>query len=855
MAKLTPPVHEWAFDGSSPFADLGTSQSKPALTSYGTLDNEPGIFADGKSAANGTSGASLASAPSEFDPLGLNFTMRALVRCDKITSSGGSSYYYIWRYEYSPFGYAFGMYFTSTGDYAGGFVVIGGTVYSVVAGSSRSVGVGMGFLDMVMVRDHALLSVYINGCLVGENNTLPASTDVDNPGGAPRMLEVPAGTTAYLGDGCLNLVQHYDYSMTPDQVMRLFNDPEPVVTATSPEPSADPDTEFYFDVVSAATGVGIDYSTCTVYVSINGYEQLAYDGSTDSFMGIYTGTNSLRSAITNGFRFNFDTTQDIGPSKSVVVRLSVADNRGNWLTDYEWSFTTAARLARFIHQYQPGIIRQTMGLWRMDSPNLGTVYNVEQINGSNHDLTEVNTSIIAVSDDKLDFKRARRLNGTSAYITMSYLSAFDINQFTINMLIRINSVTAGEHGLVTRTSNWGGTPLDQGFAWWLAREQNELTGAWETRMYWGGGRPYASPDQFHTARSGDISHLLPLGKWINLFAWFHGGSNDPDITQGPRLYIDGQGVGVATLVEGSAWTYWGSVDAGSPDIYIGRTPGGDYLHADIAEIEWNSEHLPYYTRKYAMQRSFDTARLSKKPVVDSDHVALYIFDNDSTPGVLGSTVEDETGNHDGVVEIASLAVVRSPCRAEGTPTTNYDIGLAKTSGSNFRRIKVSHHADFDDLTDGLTIELAITPYAGGGVLLSKYDGILGGIQLAVGSFIPDLLLTIEDKAGETLSLQYDLRNTGGAAYANLFRKLAIVYDPTTKHLYVAEGGSVYYDAEDTNASFNHNNYGSGTDLYLFTDPDSVDPADGWKGVIHYLSWVKRVKPLNEIFNDQRGTTF
>jgi hypothetical protein len=657
----------------------------------------------------------------------------------------------------------------------------------------------------------------------------------------------------------IDFFQMYKYAMTHDEVMDLYSDTKPQITIMNPEGvGADADTEFYFEVASATENVGIDYTTAKIYVDNGTGEILAYNGSTDSFASPYNGTNSARTSITDGFKFNFDPTPDIGYSKTISIRITIADNLGNRLENYIWEFSTTAKLTMMIAPTDKTGIQETDCIWRMDSPNVGTVYNLRP-GFSSYDLTEYNVTSIAVSESELEFKRAHRLNGSNAYIGMGYQSGLDFGSQTLRMIVRIPSIPSGKHIIASRTSNWNGGIPKEGWAFWLEYDYNPVSKKTEYKLCWGGGSNYGpSPYQYHVAKtaSNDILNYLPLNKWVIIHAWFYQWTQQ-EYNAGPAIYINGISVPLY-LTFGDVWSYWSSDDAGTPNFYIGRGPSGNYLEMDIAEVQLTDALIPQWSSNYPMRRDI-RRRLAKKPLIDNDTEALYIFDNDSTPGIQNSTVEDETGNHDGTVLNGNLVVVKSPFRnPNNAAVTDYDIGLAKNSTSDTRRIKIPHHANLNDISNGLTISIGLSVYglaSQEGYILEKIGTSDRGIKISIDTFVPNINFTLKDNNDEIIECTYDLRNS----YSNLentIRQFTFVYNPSTKTSIIFEGDYVFPNGgEATNSNFNHNNFGVSDDMYLFDlSGDSVG-NNSFYGILYYVHWERRVKPLNEIFNDVRGSVF
>lgn len=852
MTKLRAPSHEWLLnEAAAPWADTGESLYVPYATKNGTIVDKPGIFGSGK-VDNGSSSDYIEFKYdlTEYNPLGTEFSLRILAQLDKV-SPGGYTPIWAWRRTNSPYTWAFGFYVSANTGYLSMFVGIGSTNYGVK--SAYPIYLGTGLHDIVLVRKGAILRGYIDGCHFATRDDLPATTDVNIPGNnsGSRLFSIPTWSSDYMDNGLVDFVQYYDYVLSHEEIMALYDDPTPIITATSPGLGADANTEFYFDVISMAKGIGIDYSTCTVYVTVNGNEQLAYNGIIDEFVGNYNGNNSLRSAITDGFRFNFDPIISLGPSKEIYVRITIADNRGVWLENYTWSFTTAARLARYTQELGTDFAQSNQHLWRMDLPSLGTIYDACQ--KYKIDLTEINTSVISVSDSDLDFKHARRLNGSNAYITAPYTSTLNESNttFMIRFLIRVQSILTGKHVIACRSSRWGFDPLNQGWVLWLENTERGIS------ICWGGGRPYTN--QYHTAKSAindAILDYLPLGKWVELCAWFRPGSDTTyQKTQGPYITINGNHVPMY-LVVGEKWTYWAATDKNTPAFYIGGTPSGDYLEADIAEIKYvgGLNYIPQSNlSKHQIFENALQTRLANKPSIVPSTEALWLFDNDTNPGQSGSTVKDEAGNHDGTVEGGDFGIYISPYRNPNS-SADYDIGLTKNA-EDARLIRVPHHANLNDLTNGLTIEMAFYPFStstNDAYIIDKEGTLNRGLKITVGNFVPAIEFTLIDNNDQILTASYDLRKMS-TNYDNVPRLMAFIYDPATKTIYIYDGDTVYPNGgEATNTNFNHNNFGVTDDLLLFGNGVA---GSSFKGAIYFLHWERRVKPLNEIFNDVKGTIF
>lgn len=117
--------------------------------------------------------------------------------------------------------------------------------------------------------------------------------------------------------------EQYQFDITPDLVPPYLSQRDPAPDDVDVENNV----QIKVDVLDPDTGINLS----SVRIWVNGV--LAYDGSSDSFMGIYGVPASTRTPLATGHRFNIARSTLYGSYELVTVRVYAEDNYPNILDE------------------------------------------------------------------------------------------------------------------------------------------------------------------------------------------------------------------------------------------------------------------------------------------------------------------------------------------------------------------------------------------------------------------------------------------------------------------------------------------------------------------------------------------
>lgn len=135
-----------------------------------------------------------------------------------------------------------------------------------------------------------------------------------------------------------------------------------------------------FDLKDVAGGSGINLSSVRIYLE----GSLAYNGATDLFQPPYDGTNSERTAITDGHHFVLDKVVDWDAYDTVVVRVVAEDNSSNAI-DVTWNFQ--------VEDYQGPLVEPISPLLGSVNVSVGTNITVEVTDESSINLASLQVEV------------------------------------------------------------------------------------------------------------------------------------------------------------------------------------------------------------------------------------------------------------------------------------------------------------------------------------------------------------------------------------------------------------------------------------------------------------------------------
>jgi len=248
--------------------------------------------------------------------------------------------------------------------------------------------------------------------------------------------------------------------------------------------------------------------------------------------------------------------------------------------------------------------------------------------------------------------------------------------------------------------------------------------------------------------------------------------------------------------------------------YIGGLVNNNFFDGKIAEFIHNDSAGAAFLHCNTYLASKDSSLGFE---VESDSIAVYNFDDD-----YGTTVVDDTGNHDGVIH-GSPTVINAPWgKKAGAKGYSFN-------GSSANYLTIPHSTDFDlDFGKGLTVEI-LGKRTVSGSMINKHTlstPFYGWEVRSTGAIVGKIAGGIDNECALTDTYSF---------YS------AVVFDGHRQYMYIYTGGYVVsfglYEPENWNVVSNTG------DIYISKRPDNTDV---FTGELYGIRITGRAKDMQEI---------